>query len=156
MGKLILAVSVLFSALARAEVYQLNIGEHQNLQSGDVAIVNDRGQSSTIVCMANGNGGNLPPRQRFSYTHFEAYEQATISIYPYQVLEMSCQRNASLREPKQAIAMAIAAAREACFQDYNHCAPPIMNDEQLHFNFVGRGRVGCEVTAFMIGTKPNR
>lgn len=155
MGKWILALSVVLSCSTHAEVYQLNIGQHQNLQSGDVAVVHGRGQSSTIVCMGNG-GGNLPPRQRYSYTYFQPYEKTTIDIYPVQVLEMNCQTNASLREPKQAIAMAVAAARELCFQDYNNCAPPLTTTEQLAFNFVGHGRMGCEVTAFMIGTNPNR
>lgn len=155
MLKAILLSCVFVSITAGAEVFQIDIGNHQNLQAGDVAVVNSRGQSSTIVCMG-GNGGKLPVRKRYQATVFVPYEKWTVDTYPFQTLQMNCQRYASLQEPKQAIAMAVAQARENCFEDYNRCAPPYPEAEQYFFNFVGHGRVGCEVTAFMIGTEPNR
>ena len=102
------------------------------------------------------DGGKLPVRKRYQATVFVPYEKWTVDTYPFQTLQMNCQRYASLQEPKQAIAMAGAQARENCFEDYNHCAPPFPEAEQYFFNFVGHGRIGCEVTAFMIGTEPNR
>lgn len=141
-----------FSSIALAQVTQIQLGQHHNARSGEVVIVTMGNVSSTVTC---GSGGNTAPeRQLFQYTQFGAFEQGTLSLYPIQALQMQCNRYASLQEPKQAIAMAVLAAREQCFRFYRNCAQPFREDEQYFFNFVGHGRLGCEVTAFIVGTQP--
>lgn len=159
MKQLLMATALVLAAnIAQAEILNMSLGQSTTLGNGDVAIINHNGYSSTVVCSGAGapQPGARPARKRFDHSHFEAYEHATMKIYPAQTLESNCQRYASLKEPKQAIAFAISGAREKCFEEYDTCTQPGLENEQLHFNFVGgrHGRPGCEVTAFMIGTNP--